>query len=52
MEEIKEKANYCLNCVTKPCSNKGCPLNNNIPNFYNIYEFIFHIKSENFKYKF
>ena len=33
MEEIKSKANYCLNCVTKPCSNKGCPLNNNIPGF-------------------
>lgn len=29
-EEIR---NYCLNCVNKPCSNKGCPLNNNIPNF-------------------
>ena len=33
MEEIKSKANYCLNCVTKPCSKKGCPLNNNIPGF-------------------
>ena len=30
MEEIKEKAEYCLNCKTKPCS-KGCPLENNIP---------------------
>lgn len=28
--EIKE---YCLNCKVKPCSNKGCPLNNNIPEF-------------------
>ena len=33
MEEINEKANYCLNCPVKPCSNKGCPLNNNIPAF-------------------
>ena len=33
MEEIKEKANYCLNCPVKPCSNKGCPLNNDIPTF-------------------
>ena len=33
MEEIKEKVEYCLNCPTKPCSNNGCPLNNNIPNF-------------------
>lgn len=22
---------YCLNCKNKPCSNNGCPLNNNIP---------------------
>ena len=33
MEEIKEKSNYCLNCPSKPCSNKGCPLENNIPGF-------------------
>ena len=33
VEEIKEKANYCLNCPVKPCSNKGCPLNNDIPTF-------------------
>lgn len=32
MEEIKEKAEYCLNCKAKPCS-KGCPLENNIPEF-------------------
>lgn len=31
--EIKEKLEYCLNCKTKPCSNKGCPLGNNIPGF-------------------
>lgn len=33
MEEIKEKANYCLNCSVKPCSNNGCPLGNDIPSF-------------------
>ena len=33
MEQIKEKANHCLNCVAKPCSNKGCPLGNDIPSF-------------------
>ena len=33
MEEIKERANYCLNCGVKPCSNKGCPLENDIPSF-------------------
>lgn len=32
-EKIKEKANYCLNCKVKPCSMKGCPLNNDIPSF-------------------
>ena len=32
MNTIYEKANYCLNCKTKPCQ-KGCPLNNNIPEF-------------------
>ena len=32
-KEIKEKSNYCLNCPIKPCSNKGCPLGNNIPGF-------------------
>ena len=41
MEEIKEKVNYCLNCKTKPCSTKGCPLENNIP------EFIKAVKEEN-----
>lgn len=33
LDELKQKANYCLNCKTKPCSNKGCPLNNDIPKF-------------------
>jgi glutamate synthase (NADPH/NADH) small chain len=42
MNEIKEKANYCLNCKIKPCSLKGCPLGNNIP------EFIKQIKEENY----
>lgn len=32
-KEINEKAKYCLNCQMKPCSNKGCPLNNDIPLF-------------------
>lgn len=31
IEEINNKANYCLNCKVKPCSKKGCPLNNDIP---------------------
>ena len=31
--DIKEKADYCLNCKLKPCSIKGCPLNNDIPGF-------------------
>ena len=33
MQNIKEKTEYCLNCKLKPCSLKGCPLNNNIPDF-------------------
>lgn len=32
---MKELANYCLNCINKPCS-KGCPLNNDIPGFINL----------------
>lgn len=42
MENIKGKANYCLNCPTKPCAT-GCPLGNNIPNF------IKNIKEENYE---
>lgn len=42
MKLIKEKANYCLNCKVKPCSQKGCPLGNNIP------EFIKQIKEEDY----
>ena len=33
LEEITKEANYCLNCKVKPCSRKGCPLNNDIPLF-------------------
>ena len=43
MEKIKEKVNYCLNCKIKPCSVKGCPLENNIP------DFIRAVKEENYK---
>ena len=42
-QKIQEKSNYCLNCKLKPCSNKGCPLSNNIP------EFIKKIKEQNYK---
>lgn len=42
MNDVIEKANYCLNCKNKPCSVKGCPINTKIP------EFINEIKSENF----
>lgn len=43
MEQIKECAEYCLNCKTKPCSQKGCPIQTNIP------EFITEVKNENYK---
>lgn len=43
MEEIKEKAKDCLNCPVKPCSNKGCPLGNDIPGFINA------VKEEDYK---
>lgn len=33
ISDIENKVNYCLNCKVKPCSNKGCPLNNDIPSF-------------------
>ena len=42
LEEIKEQAEYCLNCKTKPCM-KGCPLKNNIP------DFIEYIKKEKYE---
>ena len=31
--DIESKSNKCLNCNNKPCSKKGCPLNNDIPLF-------------------
>lgn len=34
IEKIKELANECLNCKTKPCS-KACPFGNDIPRFIN-----------------
>ncbi len=43
INEIKQKANYCLNCKVKPCSIKGCPLGNNIPGFIQA------VKEENYK---
>jgi len=43
MENIKEETNYCLNCKMKPCSLKGCPLQNNIP------DFIQAVKNEEYK---
>lgn len=43
MSTIKEKTEYCLNCKVKPCSLKGCPLGNNIP------QMIQYIKKENTK---
>lgn len=33
VEEILEKANWCLNCKMKPCSKSGCPMNTDIPEF-------------------
>lgn len=42
MNEIKECAEYCLNCKMKPCSIKGCPIQTNIP------EFITEVKNENY----
>ena len=41
--QIQEKSEYCLNCKAKPCSKKGCPLNNNIP------DFIKEIKEKNYE---
>ena len=38
---IKKATEYCLNCRVKPCSIKGCPLNNNIPAFIKL------VKEEN-----
>ncbi|MBR1653385.1 MAG: NAD(P)-dependent oxidoreductase [Clostridia bacterium] len=41
-ENIKEMAEYCLNCKTKPCRS-GCPLENDIP------EFIKNIRENNYE---
>ena len=35
-EKMKEYMSKCLNCKVKPCSNKGCPLNNDIPTFISL----------------
>ena len=43
MKDIKEKSEYCLNCPVKPCSKKGCPLENDIPTFIKA------IKEEDYK---
>ena len=40
-QQIIDKANYCLNCINKPCSTKGCPMHTKIP------EFISMIKEKN-----
>ena len=42
INEIINKANYCLECKAKPCSTKGCPLNNDIQ------QFIENIKQNNY----
>lgn len=42
INEIINKANYCLGCKAKPCSTRGCPLNNDIP------QFIENIKQNNY----
>ena len=42
-DNIKKYTEYCLNCPVKPCSVKGCPLNNNIPTFIKL------AKEENLK---
>lgn len=43
MENVQEKSEYCLNCKVKPCSMKGCPLGNDIP------EFIKYVKEKQYK---
>ena len=35
MEEILEKAKYCLNCKRPMCREKGCPISTYIPDFIN-----------------
>lgn len=43
MEEILQKAEYCLNCKNPMCKLKGCPISTDIP------EFINEIKNNNLK---
>lgn len=43
IDKIKDEANYCLNCLMKPCSSRGCPISNDIPTFIKA------IKEENYK---
>ena len=43
LDDIKEMAHKCLNCKAKPCSESGCPMETNIP------EFILNIKEEKFE---
>lgn len=31
--DLKEKRDYCLNCMGAPCKKLGCPLQNDIPDF-------------------
>ncbi len=40
-EQAKQKANWCLNCANPICSNKGCPIHTQIP------QFIDNIKQDN-----
>ena len=42
MENIKSQAEYCLNCIKKPCSNT-CPLNNDTAGFIKL------VKEEKYK---
>ena len=32
-QQIIDKANYCLNCINKRCSTKGCPMHTKIPEY-------------------
>jgi len=43
IDEILEEASKCLNCKIKPCKQKGCPLENDIP------AFIQAVKEQNYK---
>ena len=43
MENIKDKANLCLNCPARFCAENGCPVHTNIP------EFISCVKSDEYE---